>query len=53
MPPSPPGIGAAFSGLSAMTASVVRNSAAMDAAFCRAERTTLVGSTIPAATRSP
>jgi len=26
----PPAIGAAFSGLSAMTASVVRNSAAMD-----------------------
>jgi hypothetical protein len=35
MPPmSPPGIaGASFSGLSATTASVVRNSAAMEAAF--------------------
>ena len=33
MPPSPPGMaGADFSGLSAMTASVVRNSAAIDAA---------------------
>ena len=41
--------GAAFSGLSAMTASVVRNSAAMDAAFCSAERVTLAGSMMPAA----
>ena len=55
MPPisSPPGaIGAAFSGLSAMTASVVRNSAAIDAAFCSAERVTFAGSMMPAAMRS-
>src|SRR5450631_4886161 len=55
MPPisSPPGAaGAAFSGLSAMTTSVVRNSAAMDAAFCSAERVTLAGSMIPSAIRS-
>src|SRR5215217_4399227 len=44
MPGSPPaGAGGVFSGLSAMTASVVRNSAAIDAAFCSAERVTLVG----------
>jgi hypothetical protein len=47
------GIAAAFSGLSATTASVVRNSAAIDAAFCSAERTTLVGSGMPAASMSP
>jgi hypothetical protein len=34
-----------------MTASVVSRSEAMDAAFCSAERTTLVGSMTPAATR--
>jgi hypothetical protein len=41
-PPGMPPAGAAeaFSGLSAMTASVVRNSAAMDAAFCSADRVT-------------
>ena len=48
MPPMPPvgsPAGAAdFSGLSATTASVVRNSAAMDAAFCSAERVTFTGS---------
>ena len=38
----------AFSGLSATTASVVRNSAAIDAAFCSAERVTLAGSMMPA-----
>ena len=43
---------AAFSGLSATTASVVRNSAAMDAAFCSAERVTLTGSATPASSRS-
>ena len=43
----PPAGAAAFSGLSATTASVVRNSAAMDAAFCSAERVTLAGSTMP------
>src|SRR6185295_1113783 len=55
MPPMPP-VGsagaAAFSGLSATTASVVRNSAAMDAAFCSAERVTLTGSATPALSRS-
>ena len=52
MPPMPPvgspAVAAAFSGLSATTASVVRNSAAMDAAFCSAERVTLTGSATPA-----
>ena len=37
-----------FSGLSAITASVVKNSAAIDAAFCNAERVTFAGSIIPA-----
>jgi len=36
----------AFSGLSATKASVVKRSAAMEAAFCRAERVTLAGSMI-------
>src|SRR6478609_5883781 len=57
MPPMPPEgsppIAGAFSGLSATTASVVRKSAAIDAAFCSAERTTLVGSGMPAASMSP
>ena len=47
MPPmsgAPPAGAGCFSGLSAATASVVRNSAAMDAAFCSAER---VVATIP------
>ena len=51
MPPMPPDgspIGAAFSGLSATTASVVRKSAAIEAAFCSAERVTFAGSRIPA-----
>ena len=39
-------------GASAMTASVVRNRAAIDAAFCRAERVTLAASMMPAAIRS-
>ena len=42
----------ASSGLSAMTASVVRNRAAIDAAFCSAERVTLAASMMPALTRS-
>ena len=42
----------AFSGLSATTASVVRNSAAMEAAFCSAERVTLAGSMMPSAIMS-
>jgi hypothetical protein len=40
------------SGSSVMSASVVSISAAMLAAFCKAERATLVGSTTPAAIRS-
>src|SRR5262249_193550 len=53
MPPmsgAPPGAAAAFSGLSATTASVVRKSAAIEAAFCSAERVTLTGTLIPALT---
>ena len=49
----PPGMaGASFSGLSATTASVVRNSAAIEAAFCSAERVTLAASMTPIFTRS-
>ena len=51
-PPGMAGAAEAFSGFSAMTASVVRKSAAMEAAFCSAERVTMVGSMIPALTRS-
>ena len=36
-----------FSGLSATTASVVRNRAAIEAAFCSAERVTLAASMTP------
>ena len=49
-----PGIAGAplsFFGLSATMASVVIKSPAIDAAFCRAARTTLVGSMIPLLTR--
>ena len=48
----PAGIAAAFSGISATTASVVRMFFAIDAAFCSAERVTIVGSMMPAFTRS-
>jgi hypothetical protein len=54
-PPSgiPPPAGAfSFSGLSATTASVVRNRAAIDAAFCSADRVSLAGSMMPAFIRS-
>ena len=51
-PGMPPGIAGAGSGLSATTASVVRNRAAIDAAFCSAERVTLAASMTPAFTRS-
>ena len=53
-PPMPPAAGASTlgSGLSATTDSVVRMTDAMEEAFCRAERVTLVGSTIPAAIMS-
>ena len=50
----PPPIGAfsSFSsGISETSASVVSRSDAIDAAFCSAERTTLVGSMTPASTR--
>ena len=42
----------AFSGASATIASVVRMFFAIDAAFCSAERVTIVGSVMPAFTRS-
>ena len=54
MPPMPPIAAApccADSGIREMTASVVSRSEAMDAAFCSAERTTLVGLITPAWTR--
>ena len=52
MPP-PPGIaGAFFSGFSATIASVVTSRPATEAASCNAVRTTLVGSTMPAFTRT-
>ena len=48
----PPGMaGALSSGLSTMTASVVRNSAAMEPAFCSADSVTLAASMTPASTR--
>src|SRR6266545_742716 len=51
-PPGAPAGAFSFSGLSATTTSVVRNRAAMEAAFCSADRVTLAGSMIPAASRS-
>src|SRR5262245_56881879 len=47
--PAPAGV---FSGGSATIASVVRMFFAIEAAFCSAERVTMVGSMIPALTRS-
>jgi hypothetical protein len=47
--PAPAGC---FSGASATTASVVRMFFAIEAAFCRAERTTMVGSVMPDLIRS-
>src|SRR5206468_7594109 len=52
MPPGIPAPAFSFSGASATTASVVRMFFAIDAAFCSAERVTIVGSMIPAANRS-
>ena len=50
----PPPIAApSFSGGSATIASVVRMFLAIEAAFCSAERVTIVGSMTPALTRSP
>ena len=54
MPPMDPAgdaTGWCFSGICEITASVVNRSDAIDAAFCRAERTTFVGSITPAWTR--
>ena len=48
----PPGISFSSDGLSATTHSVVRISPAILAAFSRAVRTTLVGSTTPAFSKS-
>jgi hypothetical protein len=53
-PPGPPGIaGLCFFGTSATIASVVISRPAMEAAPCRAARTTLVGSMIPLEMRLP
>ena len=56
MPPIPPmpagGIAGCSCGSSAITASVVKTRAAMLAAFCKAERVTLAGSTMPDLTMS-
>jgi hypothetical protein len=46
-------MGAFFFGFSATIASVVISSPAIEAASCRAVRTTLVGSMIPFETKSP
>ena len=57
MPPMPPGApwlcGSSFFGASATMHSVVIIRPAMDAAFCSAERVTLVGSRMPSSTMSP
>src|SRR5262249_61676479 len=50
MPAPAPAV--AFSGASATTASVVRMFFAIDAAFCSADRVTIVGSPMPALRRS-
>jgi len=53
IPPIPPGEGGASgSALSAITTSVVINKAAIETASCRASRTTLAASRMPAAIRS-
>ena len=52
MPPPPPA-GSSFFGASATIASVVIIRPAIDAAFCSAERVTLVGSRMPNAIMSP
>src|SRR5208283_1419289 len=52
MAPAPPEAGFSFSGISVTNASVVSMRAEIEAAFCRAVRVTLVGSTTPAFTRS-
>ena len=52
MPPGIPPPSFSFFGFSVTSVSVVRTIAAMEAAFCRAERVTLTGSTMPAFTMS-
>ena len=52
-PPGIGGIGASFFGSSTTQASVVSTREAMEAAFCRAERVTLVGSSTPSFIISP
>ena len=47
------GMGVSFFGFSATIASVVISSPAIEAASCRAVRTTLVGSMMPLDTKSP
>ena len=51
--PGTAGSAGVFSGFSATTASVVRNSAAIEPAFCSAERVTFAGSTTPNSIMSP
>src|SRR5438876_40498 len=51
--PWPPAAGSSSSGFSTMALSVVSTSAAMDAAFCSADRVTFAGSMTPAFSRSP
>ena len=53
MPGAPMGISGLSSFLSQMTHSVVRNMPATEAAFSRATRVTLAGSSTPASRRSP
>ena len=54
IPPMPPGIaGASSFGNSATMQSVVSIRPATEAAFCNAERVTLVGSSTPISTMSP
>src|ERR1700688_4152989 len=53
MPPPPPCVWPSSLGNSATIASVGRVRAATEAAFCSAQRVTLVGSSTPISTRSP
>ena len=53
MPPGIGGGGVSFFGISATAASIVKMSPAMDAAFCSADRVTLVGSSTPSRTMLP
>ena len=53
IPSMPAGMGFSSTGRSATMQSVVRMSEATEAAFCRAVRVTLVGSSTPISTMSP